>query len=118
MSLIGDHLPACPLKDAKRVKSTYYRLLREGKIELSCFKSRAELGIGNINKCEEHALSLTPTLIAAQKLREKFPHFKAAKIAAVQLTEEHGVVHQNRPDHANWWHTRGFDPTCIASFAD
>ena len=122
LKFIGGHLEGCPVKEAIKKNGTYYRILVDGKLTVEGFKSRAELFKNgalkkpvDTEKCEEYAVSLYRSIEDAKEGMGLFKrHFKKAIIAKVEITEEHGVIHEDKPIHANWWHDVDFDPTKIS----
>lgn len=125
MILIGEHLNNCLLPIAKPSAGEYFRLIPSGKLCIDEFKSRARLCIeGNgylnvdLNVCEEHALSLCTTMERVFSLKRKFKRYRLAKVAVVNLLHSHGVINQDTPAHANWWHPINFDPLTIATLAN
>jgi hypothetical protein len=122
LKFIGGHLPRCPVKEAAKRNGTYYRILVDGQLTADGFRSRAELFKHGVlkkhidtNKCEEYAVSLFRSIEDAKEGISLFKrHFRNAKIARVDITEGHGVIHEDKPNHANWWHIVDFNPLEIS----
>lgn len=116
---IGSELENCPPSYAKPANGTYYRLMDSGRVEPRNFLSQIKLGYGDKNNCGAYALSLSMSISAALQVKKRFPKkYKIAKIATLELRKEHGLIHQDKPDHANWWHPFSFAPASVASLTE
>ncbi len=116
---IGSELADCPPASATPMNGIFYRLMDTGKVEIQNFRSQVVLGIGGRSECTKYALSLTLSYRYALKIKKRFKaKYKYAKVAKITIKEDCGLLHQNRPDHVNWWHPKGFNPTKIAFIID
>jgi hypothetical protein len=117
-TLICEHLPECPhLKSVSKVQD-YFRVMINGQIETKNFIGKAYLPnavkLKTPENCDTCAVSINPTPADAQGLIQSVPAFRRGTIIKLEIKAHHGLVHDNYPGHANWWHPKEFDPTTIA----
>lgn len=109
---IGSEVENCPPPYAKPANKTFYRLMDTGIV----FRSQVILGYGDPKDCEAHALSLTMSINGAKRVMKMFRRkYRNAGIAKIELNKDCGLVHQDKPEHANWWHPLEFDPVSVAT---